>query len=154
MAYKIPKAEVLAEAIKAALKEQSTVVSQSRFAKLVNDQLKKADPEYTASEERIRRVALFRKLAKVDIQTREAEEKSRNVRCPVCGSKTRRIQNETVYGGKVTLGYKCRACGYIYDPVEGDPDSGIAPGTLFEDIPNTWSCPVCGVRKEDFEPVE
>ena len=50
--------------------------------------------------------------------------------------------------------YKCRACGYIYDPVEGDPDSGIAPGTLFEDIPNTWSCPVCGVRKEDFEPVE
>ena len=52
------------------------------------------------------------KLAKVEIQTREAEEKSRNVRCPVCGSKTKRIQNETVYGGKVTLGYKCRSCGY------------------------------------------
>jgi len=112
MAYKIPKADVLAEAIQAALKEQSTVVSQNRFAKLVNDKLKLVDAEYTASEERIRRVALYRKLAKVEIQTREAEEKSRNVRCPVCGSKTRRIQNETVYGGKVTLGYKCRACGY------------------------------------------
>ena len=70
MAYKIPKAEVLAEAIQAALKEQSTVVSQNRFAKLVNDQLKKVDSEYTASEERIRRVALYRKLVKVEIQTR------------------------------------------------------------------------------------
>jgi Rubredoxin len=50
--------------------------------------------------------------------------------------------------------YKCRACGFIYDPVEGDPDSGIAPGTPFEDIPDDWCCPICGVRKEDFEPVE
>ena len=50
--------------------------------------------------------------------------------------------------------YKCRSCGYIYDPVEGDPDSGIAPGTAFEDIPDSWSCPICGVKKEDFEPVD
>jgi hypothetical protein len=77
MAYKIPKAEVLAEAIQAALKEQSTVVSQNRFAILVNDQLKKVDPEYTASEERIRRVALYRKLAKVEIQGSGREEPKR-----------------------------------------------------------------------------
>jgi rubredoxin len=48
--------------------------------------------------------------------------------------------------------YRCIVCGYIYDPVEGDPDGGIAPGTLFEDVPDTWECPVCGVSKEDFEP--
>ena len=50
--------------------------------------------------------------------------------------------------------YKCLVCGYIYDPIEGDPDSGIDPGTLFEDIPDDWICPVCGISKKDFEPVE
>ena len=44
----------------------------------------------------------------------------------------------------------CEACGVIYDPAEGDLDGGIPPGTAFEDIPDTWSCPVCGARKRDF----
>ncbi|NET83117.1 MAG: rubredoxin [Moorea sp. SIO1F2] len=48
--------------------------------------------------------------------------------------------------------YVCTTCGYEYDPEVGDPDSGIAPGTPFEDIPDDWVCPVCGVGKEDFEP--
>ncbi len=46
--------------------------------------------------------------------------------------------------------YQCKVCGYIYDPEEGDPHSGIAPGTAFEDIPDDWECPVCGVSKKDF----
>jgi len=50
--------------------------------------------------------------------------------------------------------YKCTVCGFIYDPVEGDPDSGIMPGTAFEDIPDDWECPVCGVKKKDFEPMD
>ena len=50
--------------------------------------------------------------------------------------------------------YECEPCGYIYDPAVGDPDGGIAPGTAFEDIPEDWICPLCGVGKEDFEPVE
>lgn len=50
--------------------------------------------------------------------------------------------------------YECGPCGYIYDPEAGDPDGGIAPGTAFEDIPDDWVCPVCGVGKEDFSPVE
>jgi rubredoxin-NAD+ reductase len=49
--------------------------------------------------------------------------------------------------------YICNACGWVYDPAQGDPDGGIAPGTAFEDIPDDWICPVCGVGKEDFEPV-
>ena len=44
----------------------------------------------------------------------------------------------------------CDVCGYIYDPEVGDPDGGIAPGTAFEDIPDDWVCPVCGVGKDDF----
>lgn len=49
--------------------------------------------------------------------------------------------------------YKCLACGYIYDPEIGDPDSGIAPGTKFEDIPDDWVCPLCGVGKDMFEKI-
>ena len=49
--------------------------------------------------------------------------------------------------------YKCLACGYIYDPEIGDPDSGIAPGTKFEDIPEDWVCPLCGVGKDMFEKI-
>ena len=50
--------------------------------------------------------------------------------------------------------YECTICGYIYDPAEGDPDSGIKPGTPFEKIPNSWVCPVCGAAKSDFEKVD
>ena len=49
--------------------------------------------------------------------------------------------------------YVCTVCAWVYDPAVGDPDSGIAPGTPFEDIPEDWVCPVCGVGKEDFNPI-
>ena len=48
----------------------------------------------------------------------------------------------------------CQVCDHIYDPAEGDPDSGIPPGTAFEELPDDWACPVCGAAKEDFEPYE
>ena len=47
--------------------------------------------------------------------------------------------------------YECSPCGYVYDPEIGDPDSGIAPGTPFEEIPDDWCCPICGVGKDMFE---
>ena len=50
-----------------------------------------------------------------------------------------------------TSTYICNACGWVYDPQQGDPDGGIAPGTRWEYIPDDWVCPVCGVGKEDFE---
>lgn len=50
--------------------------------------------------------------------------------------------------------YICRACGLIYDEELGDPDSGLAPGTRFEDIPDDWECPLCGVTKTDFDLLE
>jgi rubredoxin len=49
--------------------------------------------------------------------------------------------------------FKCLICGWIYDPAIGDPDSGIAAGTVFEDIPDDWVCPVCGVSKDMFEEI-
>ena len=50
--------------------------------------------------------------------------------------------------------YECPDCGYIYDPQIGDEENGIAPGTPFEDLPEDWICPDCGIPKDDFEEVE
>jgi flavin reductase (DIM6/NTAB) family NADH-FMN oxidoreductase RutF/rubredoxin len=47
--------------------------------------------------------------------------------------------------------YTCTVCGYIYDPAQGDPGSGVAAGTAFEDLPDDWVCPVCGAPKSEFE---
>jgi len=41
-------------------------------------------------------------------------------------------------------------CGYVYDPEKGDPDNGVAPGTAWEDVPEDWVCPVCGLGKLEF----
>ena len=49
--------------------------------------------------------------------------------------------------------YKCRICGYEYDPANGDPANGVAPGTAFEDIPDDWTCPVCGAGKDEFDKI-
>lgn len=46
--------------------------------------------------------------------------------------------------------YVCQICGYVYDEKLGDPDNGIAPGTKFEDLPEDFVCPLCGVEKENF----
>ncbi|WP_305907778.1 rubredoxin [Methylomarinum sp. Ch1-1] len=46
--------------------------------------------------------------------------------------------------------YKCKTCGHIYDEAKGDPDSGIAPGTRWEDLPDDWECPQCGAVKVMF----
>ena len=50
--------------------------------------------------------------------------------------------------------YVCDVCGYIYDPAVSDPDNGIEPGTAFEDLPEDWLCPLCGVGKDEFSKVD
>ena len=49
--------------------------------------------------------------------------------------------------------YECSACGYVYDPVVGDPDNGVAAGTSFDALPEDWVCPVCGLGKDAFEQI-
>jgi len=56
--------------------------------------------------------------------------------------------------GKNKMGtYVCSVCGYIYDPAVGDEENAIPPGTSFENLPEEWVCPVCGVGKDRFEKV-
>ena len=45
-------------------------------------------------------------------------------------------------------------CGYIYDPEKGDPEHGVAPGTKWDDVPEDWLCPTCGIGKDMFEPYD
>lgn len=50
--------------------------------------------------------------------------------------------------------WMCVVCGWIYDEVSGDPESGLVPGTRWQDVPQTWTCPECGVAKAEFEMVQ
>ena len=49
--------------------------------------------------------------------------------------------------------YRCIPCGWVYDPAKGDPENGVAPGTPFEELPEDWSCPLCGADKSQFEKI-
>ena len=94
-------------------------------------------------------------------------------RCPVCGATKAAFKplagpgsvmeenSSTVAAGteKTTTTekdstmkkYRCLVCGYEYDPEEGDPANDVNPGTAWEDVPEDWTCPVCGAGKEEFE---
>jgi len=63
------------------------------------------------------------------------------------------IKEEQVKPQEPMQKYRCLVCAYVYDPQLGDPDGGIAPGTSFEKIPDSWVCPVCGAAKDQFEPI-
>jgi rubredoxin-NAD+ reductase len=50
--------------------------------------------------------------------------------------------------------YRCGTCGEIYDEARGDAEGGVPPGTRFEDLPDDWICPACGMGKAGFEPLD
>ena len=50
--------------------------------------------------------------------------------------------------------WQCKECSFIYDPAEGDMESGVPAGTKFGDLPEGWVCPVCGAEKSEFEKIE
>ncbi len=50
--------------------------------------------------------------------------------------------------------YTCDVCGYVYDPAQGDPDNGVPAGTAFDEVPDDWTCPICGAAKDEFSPTD
>ena len=52
----------------------------------------------------------------------------------------------------MSVKYVCSLCGYVYDEAEGSPETGVAPGTPFEQLPEDWACPLWGAGREEFEP--
>ena len=81
------------------------------------------------------------------------EEKVKKVRSDAVGFN--KLINGILYATEVFLmdKWKCNVCGWVYDPEIGDEVGGIAPGTPFESLPDTWTCPVCGAPKDTFEKV-
>jgi len=71
----------------------------------------------------------------------------KNTLCALCG------EYFTIYKDSKMDKYVCIPCEYVYDPKQGDPENGIAPGTRFEDLPDDWQCPVCFVDKDEFEKI-
>jgi rubredoxin len=61
------------------------------------------------------------------------------------------VMNQVVTSVTAYRTWMCVVCGFVYDEAAGLPEEGIAPGTRWEDIPETWTCPDCGVTKDDFE---
>lgn len=112
MAYRKPSDTEVLEAIKDALHRHGVVSSQRKMTELVLKELRRHDPEYSVSEERVRRLAIQNALATIEIHGRDSRVKTKAGACPVCGGRTKRIRNLTVYGGTVTMGYKCTTCGY------------------------------------------
>ncbi len=112
MAYRKPSDTEIVEAIRDALRRHGIIHSQKKFGELVLAELRRHDSDYSVSEARIRRLALANDVVSIDIRARESDEKTSAGACPVCGGRTERIKNLTVYGGTVTRGYKCKACGY------------------------------------------
>lgn len=59
-----------------------------------------------------------------------------------------------VPGGEAMKKYVCDVCGYVYDPAKGEATGKVPPGTAFEDLPVSWTCPVCGAPRSRFSPEE
>ena len=69
-------------------------------------------------------------------------------------AKHAKIHASFVHPGRAMKAYMCVICGFVYEEAKGVPDQGIAPGTLWKDVPENWTCPDCGAPKSDFEMVE
>jgi len=72
---------------------------------------------------------------------------------PTYTEKSKLAETEII-GEQALKKYQCIICGYIYNPAEGDAPKSISPGTSFDDIPDDWTCPICGVGKEEFKLID
>lgn len=109
--YRIPKDEHVLAALRRATATKRVVDSQGKLKRLVDRELK-AEDVFHVGEQRLRRLAIESGLFELRIDTRETDERRSLTKCPVCGSRVRRVRNMTVFGGTVTLGYQCGTCGY------------------------------------------
>lgn len=109
--YAIPSEEELVEAIKGVLGERKIIPSQ-RELKALLDQRLGSKGNFRVSGPRARLIALQSGLVDLQVHCRETEVVRSLFRCPVCGNKLKRVRNMTVFGGSVTLGYRCRQCPY------------------------------------------
>ena len=109
--YRVPKKEQILDALKSIFARRRVVNSQRELKKLVEKELQ-SDEEYKVGEQRLRHIVLDSNIADVEIICRESPEKRHLSKCPVCGTKLKKVRNLTVFGGTVTLGFQCSRCTY------------------------------------------
>lgn len=113
MHYSIPDDDEIEDALKYVMRRMKGINSLTKLRKLVLKQLKNIDGDYTVSSERLRKIAVTSPFIKTTIYTRKGKKKKKlSGKCPVCGGKLELTKNETIFGGTVTLGYKCTECPY------------------------------------------
>ncbi|MEO1376098.1 MAG: rubrerythrin family protein [Cyanobacteria bacterium J06635_10] len=116
----------------------------------------KAVEEFKTQEEESREHAeIFRKAThNFGLLTSIEHHHARQYTEALSGLDGKSAPEKKASGDRATQKWICRQCSMIYNPVEGDPDSGIAPGTPFEEIPEDWHCPICNATKKTFIPYE
>ncbi len=109
--YRIPSDELIRAAIARVFQTRHEVTSQRALKRLIERDLRGSE-NFRVGEERVRHLAIDSGLVGLEIHTRESEQKRGLTKCPVCGERVKRLKNMTVFGGTVTLGFKCPKCGY------------------------------------------
>jgi len=112
MAYHIPSDEEIKKAATKILKKYRTVSSQYRLKELVEQELKTKKDEFHVSGSRLRNLVLKSGLFRIEIHSREGSPDKVLNRCPVCNNSLKRVKNQTIFGGEVTIELRCLNCGY------------------------------------------
>jgi hypothetical protein len=109
--YRIPNDHRVVESLRRILSTRQIVDSQRKLKQLVEKDLK-GDDKFRVGEPRLRILAIESGLVNLEIRCRDTPEMRSLIKCPVCGNRLRKVRNMTVFGGTVTLGYRCDRCKY------------------------------------------
>ncbi|MCX6661346.1 MAG: hypothetical protein NTY91_02220 [Euryarchaeota archaeon] len=112
MVYHIPSDEDILGAAEKVFRRSHTVTSQHTLKKLVEQELESKKKQFLVSEPRVRTLVLNSGLVQVEIRTRDGDPDKILHKCPVCGGSLLRVKNKTIYGGEVTIEFRCDVCGY------------------------------------------
>ena len=112
MSYHIPSDEQIEGALKKVLTKFRNVQSQTKLKKLVTKELGTKKKEFGVSGDRLRDIAINSNFVKLEIHSREGDPKKILSACPVCNSELKRVKNLTIFGGEVTIEFRCPKCGY------------------------------------------
>jgi len=112
MSYHIPSDEQIENALKKVLTKFRTVHSQTKLKTLVTTELTTKEKEFGVSGSRLRDIAINSNFVKLEIHSREGDPKKVMAKCPVCNSSLKRVKNLTIWGGEVTIEFRCTRCGY------------------------------------------
>lgn len=112
MNYHIPSDKQVETALKLVFKKFRTVQSQNKLKHLVSKELNKKKKKFGVSGRRLRNIAIKSDFIKLEIHSREGDPKKILAKCPVCEGALKRVKNLTIWGGEVTIEFRCSNCGY------------------------------------------